>query len=402
MNTKYLKKSWKIYLVSILVIMLSFLINASVVDLLLIITIILSWTYKDYSDYRTALVDQEKNNESANYLPHEIEELTHVLTEMMLSQICDLRAELTQIRTLVSDSVDTLTSSYKGINDHSQNQLVMVKGMISNISGSINEKSENNISFAEFADETDKVLKYFVEHVIAISHSTMQMVERIDDIASQMDEADNLLSDVKIIADQTNLLALNAAIEAAHAGDAGRGFAVVADEVRKLSQRSNRFSDEIRKVIIESRDNIKDARDSVGEVASKDMNFAIQSKARVDEMILHLKKFNDSIARNLANISNTSQEINILVGDSVRSLQYEDIIRQLVGHSEIRLEQIDSVISDVHSGINNLIGKKDKSQEHYIEAITDLRNQIMAKIVIDKTCKPVEKNSMEQGDIELF
>ena len=398
----YIKSRWIIYIVSCMVLVLSLFLDINITGLSLILSLIAIWSYHDYRTYKQSAMREDDYQDTEYDMAYEMDEFSREIKDGVILLITDLQAELIQIRTLVSDSVSTLQSSFHGINHHSQDQLNMVQGMISNISGSLVEESNNKISFKEFADETDKVLRYFVEHVIAISHSTMHMVERIEDIASQMDKADDLLSDVKIIADQTNLLALNAAIEAARAGDAGRGFAVVADEVRKLSQRSNRFSDEIRKVIVDSRENIKDARDSVGEVASKDMNFAIQSKARVDEMILHLTKLNDSIATNLSNISDISKGINQMVGNSVRSLQYEDIVRQLVGYSEVHLGRIEQVMVSMHAGVNELTNDPEISDKKYIGGFKELRKKLQSEFTQEKAHKPVDQTSMEEGEIELF
>ena len=98
------------------------------------------------------------------------------------------------------------------------------------------------------------------------------MVEQIDDMAQHMGKAETLLNDVKGIADQTNLLCVNAAIEAARA-ERGKRIWVVADEVRSLSQRSDRFNDEIRAVLGTTRNNIISAKQTVSQLASKDMSF---------------------------------------------------------------------------------------------------------------------------------
>lgn len=398
----YIKNNWKIYSACFVVFMLSIIMENNYVGIVTCTLLLCFWLIHDYHIYMKSLVKENSDADKGTDFASQIEGFFDEYNNAVASIIEDLKGELLQIRTLVGDSVRTLQNSFHGINELSQNQLSMIQGMISNISGNINEQSNNKISFAEFAEETDKVLRYFVEHVIAISHSTMQMVERIEDIASKMDEADKLLTDVKIIADQTNLLALNAAIEAARAGDAGRGFAVVADEVRKLSQRSNRFSDEIRKVIVDSRENIKCARDSVGEVASKDMNFAIKSKARVDEMIEHLAKLNDSISINLANISDISNSINQMVGNSVRSLQFEDIVGQLVLFSEKHLLQLESITVQVNSRVNQLANEEQIDTKKYIEVINSLREIIKDQMHIEKTTNPVTQTSMEQGEIEIF
>jgi len=314
-----------------------------------------------------------------------------------------MRDELEQIRTLVSDAVQTLQQSFHGLNQQAGEQQGLVVSLVENMAED-QAQEDGHISFKAFTEETDKVLRYFVDHVVSISQDSMSMVEQIDDMVQQMDKADHLLADVKVIADQTNLLALNAAIEAARAGESGRGFAVVADEVRKLSQRSDRFSDEIRQVLGGSRQNIDAARATIGKLASKDMNFAIKSKVQVDEMMVQISEMNDSTRNQLGRVSEITGQIDILVGDAVRSLQFEDMVTQLASFTSGHLMRLEQMVQNIDQGLQNLRLDGEGGVAAYVQGLEELRAYIVTEEEAARSAlkNPVAQGSMSEGEVELF
>ena len=334
-------------------------------------------------------------------------QMEHAVTEMidhvekhLGSVVVQMRGDLRQIQALVGDAVGTLQKAFNGLHERSGHQSRLVGEMME----AMQEQVDDDPEVAGFAEETDKVLRYFVDYVVNTSAQSMGMFEHIDDIVNHMGRADSLLGDVKVISDQTNLLALNAAIEAARAGDAGRGFAVVADEVRKLSKRSDRFSDEIRDVIGQSMVAIDNARGAISKLASQDMNFAITAKTRVNTMLGRLSSLNSSVENTLGSVSGLNTEIDRLVGDAVRSLQFEDIVRQLAEYSERHLDRVHGLVTRIHEGLVALRDAEVREPQAFVDALAQLRKELDDYLANERAGdkKPVEQGTMSEGEVELF
>jgi methyl-accepting chemotaxis protein len=390
---------------SLLAIVIAMSTGGSMFDLLWMLVLLLLWAGFGFFQMRNSgqssaskRIDLERHLE----LEIEFEGLMQDVQGDVRELGGHLRGDLEQIRTLISDAVGTLQGSFHGLNSRSQEQQRLVISMLDNM-GHDKDQDEQSISFHDFAEETDRVLRYFVDHVVMMSAEGMQMVEQIDDMAVHMEKANQLLNDVKGISDQTNLLALNAAIEAARAGEAGRGFAVVADEVRNLSRRSDRFSDEIRSVLGSSRANIDSARETVAKLASKDMNFAIQAKSRVDGMMQHIGQLNQEVEEHLGQVSVIVNNIDMTVGDAVRSLQFEDIVTQVAGYAGHHLERLDKSMVLLSDGLTKMRGTIDDPARH-LEEIRSLRSRLqeIGQHHREQVNKPVGQQSMDEGDVELF
>jgi len=353
-----------------------------------------------YIRFREEGRETEVTTDSGQRTVHdEARDVVRELTQDVEGTLEKLRAEKLQIQGVFKDAVNTLQTSFNGINQQTEGQIEIMHAALR---GSSDDSGDDTLSFQDFTEETSSVLREFVKQIVDVSRHSMEIVERIDDIVSQMEQADTLLDDVKMIADQTNLLALNAAIEAARAGDAGRGFAVVAAEVRKLSEHSNRFSDEIRSVVGSSMDNIASAREIVGALASKDMNFAIQSKAKVDHMIQKIAVVNEETQQHINEASQMSQQVNQMVGDAVRSLQFEDLAFQLTEFSEQHYGRIEASISLLETGLTDIAAAG--ADVDPVSALADLRLALMAQKeqYEDAPASPVNHSNMEMGEVELF
>ncbi len=308
-----------------------------------------------------------------------------------------IHQELGQILSLIHDSNERLRHAFNGLNSDVSTQHDMIGSLVASI-GSTEEDGASK-SFERFTSETDVILNYFVDFVVRTSRDSMELLERIEAMAEQMASITRHLRDIERISDQTNLLSLNASIEAFRAGEAGLGFAVVADEVRGLARRTQEFCSQIGQLVLNGSDIIGEARSSIEKIASKDMNFAIEAKGRVSEMIDELKDLNQVVEDRVTEVGRVTQSIDQNVGQAVTALQYEDLARQLGERMNLQLDTLTDLVREVFAEVDSGECTSPKLKE----IVERLRGQLQdGNELQDSQRVPVNQESMDVGDIELF
>ncbi|ARN74977.1 methyl-accepting chemotaxis protein [Oceanicoccus sagamiensis] len=319
------------------------------------------------------------------------------LHDILAEESGHISEHLTRIKELVGDSILVLQSSFNNVVSNTQEQTRMSMELIDRATGRQgDEPTPDTTPVEEFIAKTDNILQHYVEIMVVVSDKSVGAIHHIEDMTQHMEGMFHMLDDVQKLADQTNLLALNAAIEAARAGEVGRGFAVVADEVRALSVASSSLNEQIRINIEQAKTRMAEVNNVVGEIASLDMNTAIEGKANIDIMLEEFNQQSHETKYVMEDVSSASEAINQEINNAIRALQFEDIITQLATHAEERIEHINE-IANVTMDIPD-----DAELAEQLDNISDTLTHLRINFTDQKLEKKVEQSSMEEGEIELF
>ncbi len=303
--------------------------------------------------------------------------------------------ELHQGLDLLRDAVSELGGGFDGLSSKTALQQSLLKQII--------EVQDGGVSVQDFAARTGDLLEHFVGMIVQMSRESLRIVYRIDGMAKEMDAVFGLLRNVNTIAEETNLLALNAAIEAARAGESGRGFAVVAGEIRNLASNSNQLNEQIGGHVERARSAMEQLRGLIGVMASQDLNVALSAKGGIDAMTAHVT---ESDARTSA-VADQAVEINRGLGSDVsttiRSLQFEDILSQLISQTRTRLTELQEVTTECTRDIEELACAPLEA-----DALEERTQRVRSRLAIQRekarlrSRGPALQNTMDAGEIELF
>ncbi len=273
----------------------------------------------------------------------------------------DVRQEFERTLVLLSDAVRTLGESFQGLGDDLNQQAVVMQEVSGALASGLGANEENSpaeiksgqMTISNLVQTTTEVMRRFVDMVVISSKHNMDSVSTIDDMAVRMDGIFSLLSNIPGVAGQTK------------------------DNVQL------------------AREAIDLTRDSAGHAASLDMSLILTGKKDPDVMMRALTEFEVFLKTRIDNTSDISGQIDLRVADAVRSLQFEDIVRQITEFANQKLAHIEGMTS-AFSGQLAQLDVRDPS------AVAADLQQLLAIYRKRQPRNPAAQRSMRSGEVSLF
>ncbi|NNE24869.1 MAG: HAMP domain-containing protein [Rhizobiales bacterium] len=218
--------------------------------------------------------------------------------------------------------------------EHQASALEETTASMEELSATVKQNADN----AQEANQIAAAARESATNGGEVAGDAISAMSRIEDSSKQITEIVGLIQE---IAFQTNLLALNAAVEAARAGDAGKGFAVVANEVRALAQRAGQASKDIKELISNSDDQVKEGVELVNK-AGASLEEIVGSVKKVADFVSEIAAASqeqssgiDQVSRAINSMEEMTQQNGALVEETTGALQSAQTqvsdLREVVG-----------------------------------------------------------------------
>lgn len=303
-----------------------------------------------------------------------------------------LSGELDRVGTLVLDATTGLSDAFQQLKAATQDQGGLLETLLASMDrregGPGNADSGAGPGAVAAAADALRLLTTLLRD---ISDNSQKGLTKTVDMTGQMSATLKLLSGIDTIVKQTHVLSINATIEARRVGAVGRGFEVVAKEVRELAGYSKDLAHNIADQIARTQDALRAVVGSLESVSDAGARAARAAGGPAATALTEMNGLRASMRAGVERLEQVNRDIARAIADSVRCLQFGDIVTQLVGTMKARVERLANACRALDA---LCAGDTAGSFPH---ALAGLRAAFA-----DEVATPVSAHSMGQGDVELF
>ena len=267
------------------------------------------------------------------------------LAQMQQRVIAALAGEIARTSSFVETEADALSSRFRRLAVNAQQQSARVDSL-TGLSNSI-EVDGNNVSIEFVTELLEHTLSDVVSKILMLSKDSMTMVYALDQLSTNVRQAEKCMAQLNAINATTNMLALNARIEAERAGAGGAAFRVVANEVRELSKATQALSADMRQELQSITEGISSGHATLKRVATVDMSENVLAKDKLDVLMVALRRRGVTLGDIVADAVQAAESISSDVDAMVTGIQFQDRTKQRLEHVIDTLEVVGQAVEKI-------------------------------------------------------
>jgi methyl-accepting chemotaxis protein len=255
------------------------------------------------------------------------------VAELIEAQAEGLDEELEQIASLLDDHSKQLREAFRELHASSEGQRKAVSAVLDSVS-----TDQSSAGLVGFVDEIGRSLTGVLGELDRAAARENETVSSLAELSASLDAMLSALSRISEVAEVTHILAINASLEASRAGVHGRGFAVVATEVRALAHRTRALTDQISTNTSRANERLASMRSHLRAAAAESTAAVARTRQGAEASLDRVRTLGATIHEQVTNVSQLAQAAGQGAGKAIRTLQFEDIARQVLQNAEQRAQ----------------------------------------------------------------
>lgn len=312
-------------------------------------------------------------------------------------KILDISRQITKAtETIFGGSSDGSPMAGKSSNQHEEmaNTIIHVSSETEEVYQKIKEGQDELTNIRDLSTQTIE--------------TSRELQKDMDDLSQVINRMSNVIAGIDSISMQTNLLALNASTEAARAGEAGKGFAVVANEIRSLAEETqkmtknmNDFVENIKKASqksIDSATNTITALDSMTDKIKNVWDLTDESQrhvSKVNESISSIAAVSQEISSSMSEMENQlKHSTNIMNNVSHALKEAVEPVVEIEKTLDLNLKQMGAMTQDAFYHMEN---KEFATYMNHAIASHHTWLGNLKKMVDERSVKPLQLDSSKCG-----
>jgi len=336
---------------------------------------------------------KEAQNEDADVRLIELQDaISSVLNDVesgVTDELGAIHKQTDQIQHLLKDAIAALHESFENL-DHDASELMsMMSTLMMEAVGQNNEKPEE-LNIFQRTDHADKILAQLVEMIMQSSRNDLRELEYMGEVRMPMDRLVKGMQKSRKLLNRLDKMANNGAVDA--------------EQLKRLAGEVRAEHEACEETVNEAMQPFSKLHKLVVKAASREMNEVFKSRSGVEDIIKHFNSINDLISSCRSDVSALRADMRKDLGAAVRALQFEDIVSQSLGHTELHMDRMEGFARILAKNASVTGEAQPDDIVEYASRLKLLRDEVAnyRKDLLLEETNPVSQQNMDEGDVELF